>query len=253
MLRGDLEEAKAYLERAVALAHENGNKWYAAQALRTLGRCYLAIDDPAKALPKGEEALSLAETIGDRQAICESRLLVCRSAFAHRGMCRSVPRSCKKFLLKTTDSATDLGFTGEAQRLLGALDDGAIQTPLRLRNILAAAFRFSTCSAIVIAPRALTMNLVVRIRSSQPNRAAEQLSRAINTFRELGARIDLAKAEEALDHLDRSTPEPSLEHSALTQLLTLRLAEAVASRELLLARTRRDHAPGNNGTKSCDY
>ena len=55
MLRGDLDEAKAYLERAVALATENGNKWYAGQALRTLGRCYLAMEDVAKALAKGRK------------------------------------------------------------------------------------------------------------------------------------------------------------------------------------------------------
>ena len=29
MLRGELDEAKDYLQRAVALATEDGNKWYA--------------------------------------------------------------------------------------------------------------------------------------------------------------------------------------------------------------------------------
>ena len=72
MLRGDLDTAKDYLTQAVALATENGNKWYAGQALRTLGRCYLAIGDSSNALAKAKEALSLAEQIGDRQAICES-------------------------------------------------------------------------------------------------------------------------------------------------------------------------------------
>ena len=66
MLRGDLDEAENYLRRAVALATENGNKWYAAQALRTLGRCYLATKDSAKALAKAKEALTLAESIGDQ-------------------------------------------------------------------------------------------------------------------------------------------------------------------------------------------
>ena len=75
MLRGDLDEARDYLRRAVDLATENGNKWYAAQALRTLGRCYLAINDPGEALANATEALTLAENIGDRQAICESRLI----------------------------------------------------------------------------------------------------------------------------------------------------------------------------------
>ena len=82
MLRGDLDEAKDYLERAVALATENGNKWYAGQALRTLGRCYLAIDDPRKASQKAKKPWHLAEGIGDRQAICESRLIAGRSTFA---------------------------------------------------------------------------------------------------------------------------------------------------------------------------
>src|SRR5678815_4517348 len=58
MLRGDLDTAKEYLSRAVALATENGNKWYAGQALRTLGRCYLAIADPTKALANSQESLA---------------------------------------------------------------------------------------------------------------------------------------------------------------------------------------------------
>src|SRR5262249_54392450 len=58
--------------------------------------------------------------------------------------------------------------------------------------------------------------------------------RALNTFRELGARLDLSRAEEELRDLARATPQRTQEQSALTQLLTLRLAEAVASRELLL-------------------
>jgi transcriptional regulator with PAS, ATPase and Fis domain len=67
-----------------------------------------------------------------------------------------------------------------------------------------------------------------------PERAGEHLSRALNTFRELGARLDLSRAEEELRELARTTPERTQEQTALTQLLTLRLAEAVASRELLL-------------------
>ena len=67
-----------------------------------------------------------------------------------------------------------------------------------------------------------------------PERAGEHLSRALNTFRELGAQLELSRAEEALKELSRTTPERTQELSALTQLLTLRLAEAVASRELLL-------------------
>jgi len=71
-LRGDLEEALSYSQRAVALADQKGNKWYQGQTQRTLGRCYLAMRRGADALATAGTALDLAEDIGDRQAICES-------------------------------------------------------------------------------------------------------------------------------------------------------------------------------------
>jgi len=40
---------------------------------------------------------------------------------------------------------------------------------------------------------------------SQPSRAIEHLSRAVNAFRELGARLDQTRAEAVLANLDRST------------------------------------------------
>src|SRR5688500_11053004 len=113
MLRGDLDQAKDYLSRAVALATENGNKWYAAQALRTLSRCYVAVADPEKALAKAREALSLAESIGDRQAICESRLIAAEAYLQTRQLDESA-RELQLVGEQTNDTATDLGITGEA-------------------------------------------------------------------------------------------------------------------------------------------
>src|SRR5688500_16685522 len=232
MLRGDLDTAKDYLTQAVALATENGNKWYAAQALRTLGRCCLAIGDSANALAKAKEALALAEQIGDRQAICESWLI---AAEAH--LQTSEFDECAAELQRvgeaTTDSATDLGFTGESHRLNGMLnmahgDAGAAAqhfgSSVSIFDMLGD--RYRAARAHLELGRAYTKIL--------PERAGEHLSRALNTFRELGAKIDLARAEEELKVLARATPERLQEQSALTQLLTLRLAEAVASRELLL-------------------
>jgi tetratricopeptide (TPR) repeat protein len=121
MLRGDLDQAKDDLCRAVALATENGNKWYAGQALRTLGRCYLAIEDPANALAKAREALNVAELIGDRQAICESRLIAAE-AYLKTNELEECSRELQCVTSETTDAATDLNFTGEAHRLNGMLN-----------------------------------------------------------------------------------------------------------------------------------
>lgn len=232
MLRGDLDQAKDYLSRAVALATENGNKWYAGQALRTLGRCYLAIDDPTKALAKAKEALTLAETIGDRQAICESRLIGAEAHLLLRDL-----DECAKELHEvnnqTTDSATDLGFSGEAHRLAGMLSMARSDASAAAQHFGSSVSIFDMLGDRYRSARA-HLELGRAYATILPERAGEHLSRALNTFRELGARLDLSRAEEELRDLARATPERSHEQSALTQLLTLRLAEAVASRELLL-------------------
>src|SRR6185295_1581872 len=118
--RGELDEAKDYLERAVGLATEDGNKWYAGQALRTLARCYLAMEDHSKALAKGEEALATALTIGDRQAICESRLILAE-ANLQNGEIEKCSAELDKVTEETNESTTDLSFAGETHRLLGML------------------------------------------------------------------------------------------------------------------------------------
>src|SRR5687768_3359170 len=232
MLRGDLDQAKDYLTRAVALATENGNKWYAAQALRTLARCYVAIADPENALKTSKEALTLAETIGDRQAICDSRLIAAEAHPQTREL-DDCSRELQFVSEQTTDSATDLGFTGEAHRLNGMLN-------MVQKDAAAAAQHFGSSVSIfdMLGDRYRAARAHLELGRAYaeilPNRAGEHLSRALNTFRELGARLDLSRAEEELRDLARSTPEKRQEQSALTQLLTLRLAEAVASRELLL-------------------
>src|SRR5215204_3484942 len=232
MLRGNLDQAKDYLSRAVALATENGNKWYAAQALRTFGRCYLAIDDPTNALAKAREALNLAEIIGDRQAICESRLIAAE-AYLKTNELEECNRELQRVTEETTDSATDLNFTGDAHRLNGMLN-------MARRDAESAAQHFGSSVSIfdMLGDRYRAARAHLELGRAyviiRPERAGEHLSRALNTFRELGARIDLTRAEEELRELARATPERTQGQSALTQLLTLRLAEAVASRELLL-------------------
>src|SRR5829696_462546 len=232
MLRGDLDQAKEYLCQAVALATENGNKWYAGQALRTLGRCYLAIEDPENALSKAREALTLAENIGDRQAICESHLIAAEAYLSKREL-EECSRELQLVSEQTTDSATDLGFTGEAHRLNGMLNMSRGDAAAAAQHFGSSVSIFDMLGDRYRAARA-HLELGRAYATIRPDRAGEHLSRALNTFRELGAKLDQSRAEEELRDLARTTPERIQGQSALTQLLTLRLAEAVASRELLL-------------------
>lgn len=232
MLRGDLDEAIGYLQRAVALATENGNRWYAGQALRTLGRCYLVMGNQTEAREKGREALALALTIGDRRAICESRLILAEAYLRNREL-SACSTELQMVIEQTTDSTTDLGFAGETQRLLGMLAIAQLDAVVAAQHFGRSVSIFDMLGDRYRSARAHA-ELGQAYATAQPDRAVEHLTRAVNTFRELGARPDLRRAEEVLTGLDQATTHPELEQSALAQLLTLRLAEAVASRELLL-------------------
>lgn len=232
ILRGDLEEARQYLDRAVAIATDNGNKWYTGQALRTLARCYLAMNDRSAALEKGRQALSLAEGIGDRQAICESRLILAEASLLS-GDAETCTEELQRVADATTDATPDLAITGEAQRLHGLLAMSQGDTTLAAQHFARSSSIFEMLGDRYRGTRA-QFELGRAYAIQHPERAVEHLARAVHTFRELGARLDLLRSEETLAALDRSTPERHQEQSALAQLLTLRLAEAVASRELLL-------------------
>ncbi|HEU4594414.1 MAG TPA: sigma 54-interacting transcriptional regulator [Pyrinomonadaceae bacterium] len=233
MLRGDLEEARGYLERAVRIATDNSKKWYEAQARRTLGRCLVALDLPVEALTLGEQALALAESMGDRQAVCESNLLLAE-AHLMRGDLEECGTLLQKISEETSDSATDIGVAGEAQRLFGLL-------ALAQQDTTIAAYHFGRCLSIweMLGDRYRCARAHFWLgranASAHPERAAEHLGLAVHAFRELGARLDLEHAEAAVVELEGGTPpEVQEEPPAPAQLLTLRLAEAVASRELLL-------------------
>jgi len=231
-LRGDFEEAHGYLQRAISLADELGNKWYQGQTQRTLGRCYLAMKRGVEALALARTALELAELIGDRQAICESRLLFAEASLE----CGETEESAANLLRLAkmiTDSPTDLLLSGEAQRLHGLLEMARGDAATAAQHFGRSVSIFNLLGDRYRSGRA-HYELGHAYAMAQPELAAEHLSRAVNVFRELGAPMDLRRAEEASAELDQTRPRQLLQRDTVVQLLTLRLAEAVASRELLL-------------------
>jgi transcriptional regulator with GAF, ATPase, and Fis domain/Tfp pilus assembly protein PilF len=230
ILRGDLDEAKSYLDRAVTLANEHGNKWYEGQARRTLSRCYLAMNDLDNAVDCAKSALEIAQSISDRQAICESRLLMAEATLAlgDEEVCAA---NLKEVAELVTDS--DLLLAGEAQRMQGLAEMHRKDPEVAAQHFGRSVSIFDLLGDRYRAGRAY-YELGRAYALSQPERAAEQLARAVNTFRELGAKLDLEKAQAATRELEQAGPTARQEHSAISQLLTLRLTEAVASRALLL-------------------
>lgn len=232
LLRGDLEQAGDYLERAVAMATEHGNKWYACQALRTLARCRLMLNENAAAVATAKQARELAERIGDRQATYELQLLLAEAAL-NAGDLEACEAELSPVVEHTADSAADLGLAGEAQRLLGLLAMTRSDSALATQHFGRCASIFDLVGDRYRGGRA-HFDLGRAHAGAQPEQAAEHLTRAVNIFRELGARLDLERAEAALREHDQTQPQQERQRDAAVQLITLRLAEAVASRALLL-------------------
>ena len=65
--------------------------------------------------------MALAEGIGDRQAICDSRLILAEAHLRNGDTDKCSQQLAKVRPRKRLILPTDLGFAGEAQRLLGML------------------------------------------------------------------------------------------------------------------------------------
>jgi hydrogenase-4 transcriptional activator len=231
MLRGDLDQARDYLERAVALAVENANKWYECQTLRNLARCRLAMNDSSGGVGTAESVLAVAEQIGDRQAICESHSLLAEALLAGNDK-EGCDRHLRRLGELITDAEGDLLVSAEAQRVNGLLAMARNEADMAAQHFGRSVSIFDLLGDRYRSARS-HYELGRAYAIAQPERAAEHLTRAMNSFRELGAQLDLAKAEQAIAALEK-TPQQLRQREAVVQLLTLRLAEAVASRELLL-------------------
>src|SRR5215831_15514440 len=202
MLRGDLAGARGYLERAVKISEEHGNKWYAWQPLRTLGRYHLLMNESAIALEKARHALELGEEISDRQAISESRMLL---AEAH--LARHETAECAALLELVTESTTDpssnIAVSGDVQRLRGML-------ALERGDSVRAAHHFSRSISIfeMLGDRyrgALSHYwLGQAYANAQPERATEHFELALHTFQKLGTRLDRERTEKALAEIERT-------------------------------------------------
>jgi DNA-binding NtrC family response regulator/tetratricopeptide (TPR) repeat protein len=232
ILRGELPEAKDYLERAVALSRESGNKWHAAQTLRTMARCCIATNEPELALSFAQEAFDASQSIGDENAIWESQLLFAES-YLHLGDLTACSAKLNEISERSSDSPTAIGLNAEGHRLHGLL-------ALAKSDATAATQDFGRCVSMfeLLGDRYRTgrahFDLGRAYLLAQSELAAEHLSRAINIFRELGARLDLDQAEAARAEWDHTPRQQQRQREAAIQLITLRLAEAVASRALLL-------------------
>ena len=229
MLRGDYTQAQTWLEQGVALAEERKFEWYAIQALRTLSRCLLLQGKTAEAIAKAQETIERCGKIGDQQVGNLARLVLAEAYFKSGNL-----PQCEKEIeaIEMTDPTADFFVLGNIQRIRGLMALKNHADEIALHHFNRSLSIFETAEDLYHTALA-QMEIGKTILENEPERAEKYLKSAIEIFERLETRPVLAEAQNALENLKTVEPAKRREHSASSQLLMLRLAEAVASRELL--------------------
>jgi len=235
LLKGELEDAETLLTDAVALAKSHKHGWYTVQAMRMLARCYLAQGKFKRAIAKSTETIEKSAEIGDKHYANMAGLVLAESYLNQGGI-----EECENSLqtIEENDPSADFFVLGNIQRIRGLAALAEEDSELAVHHFSRGLTIFETAEDIYhtgLLHHLLGSNLDPRNAA----RARRHLSSASDIFKQLGLRAHLAEIEKDLARVDADSKETGARpserrfNSVVSQLLTVRLAEATASRELL--------------------
>ncbi|MEO8649565.1 MAG: tetratricopeptide repeat protein, partial [Acidobacteriota bacterium] len=234
ILRGELNEAEELLVQAVAFARERNREWYVAQAMRNLARCYLAQGNLRKAAAKARETIELGKKIGEKNYANMAGLVLAESMIAE-GKIEDAETELQQ--VEANEASSDFFVLGNIQRIRGlaALENG--DPDLAVHYFYRSLTTFEAAEDIYHAGL-VHLLIGTNLGVDKSHRAIKQLARAREIFAKLGVDSLANEAAAAIKKLESTVPTPGgkeekKKNSVVSQLLTVRLAEAVASRELL--------------------
>jgi DNA-binding NtrC family response regulator/tetratricopeptide (TPR) repeat protein len=236
MLRGETDEAENLFEKAVAFARQHKHPWYTVQSMRNLARCYLAQGRLDKAIEKARETIDFARDNGDKHYANMAGLVLAES-YLQQGE----PEQCENSLrvVEESDPSADFFVLGNIQRIRGlaALADADDEVAIH---------HFSRGLTVFEAGQDVyhtaLMHYLLGAHLDEKNaaRAKRHLASALDTFKKLKIKSLINAVDRELERLESISTAHQTErrerrtNSVVTsQLLTVRLAEATASRELL--------------------
>lgn len=235
LLRGELDESKDLLERGIKFAVERRKEWYAIHAMRNLARCFLAQGKISESVATAQETVDKCLNMGEKQTVNLARLVLAESLLENGDFIRY------ENVLETIEDSvlpTEFFILGGIQRIRGlaALKDD--DKELGVHHFSRSLTIFESANDIYHTALA-HYQIGVNLPFNQHARAVKHLNSAVQIFLKLGVRHYHELAKNAVETIKNQTiaAEPTTEKtrsvSAVSQLLTVRLAEATASRELL--------------------
>ena len=116
MLRGNLDDAERWLDKAVAFAESHKHPWYTIQSMRNLARCYLAQGRVKKAVAKAAETIARSREIGDKH-YANMAGLVLAEAHVEQGLTDDAEKTLAS--IENSDPSSDFFVLGNIQRIRG--------------------------------------------------------------------------------------------------------------------------------------
>lgn len=235
LLRGDFDVAETWLDKAVAFAESHKHPWYTVQSMRNLARCYFAKGQLKKAVSKATETIAKCGEIGDKHYANMARLVLAE-AYVEQGLVENAEATISA--IEESDPSSDFFVLGSIQRIRGLAAVGVEDLELAVHHFSRALTIFETAEDLYhtgLMHLLLGSNLDIRHSA----RAKRHLFSATDIFKKLELPEILVRIKkeltrlEALSDVSHSKPVERRTNSVVSQLLTVRLAEATASRELL--------------------
>ena len=234
ILRGELDEAEIWLDKAVAFAQKHKHPWYTVQSIRNLARCYLAQGKFKKAIAKARETIDLCAGIGDKHYANMAGLVLAESYLSQGGI-----EECENSLsvIEASDPSSDYFILGNIHRIRGLAALAEEDIEMAIHHFSQGLTRFEAAEDLYHTGL-LHHLLGANLEGRNSARAKRNLTSASDIFKKLGLGSYLDAATKGLERIEAASTNagPRAErrsNSVVSQLLTVRLAEATASRELL--------------------
>ncbi len=235
LLRGELDEAESLLTIAVEFAEDRKHDWYALQSLRMLARCYLAQGKYKRAAEKARETIERSNVIGDKHYGNMAGLVLAESLLQQGAL-----EECEESLsnIEESDPQADFFVLGNIQRIRGLSALAQEDSELAIHHFSRGLTIFET-AADVYHTGLMHFLLGSNLEGRNAARAKRHLTSAAEVFKKLSLRSYCDRARKELERVDAmlatigTNRSEKRSNSVVSQLLTVRLAEATASRELL--------------------
>ncbi|HEX3101743.1 MAG TPA: sigma 54-interacting transcriptional regulator, partial [Pyrinomonadaceae bacterium] len=235
ILRGNLDEAEEFLDKAVAFAKARKHQWYTVQSKRNLARCYLAQGQIKKAIDQAAKTIKFSSEIGDKHYANMAGLVLAES-YVMQGATEQAEESLR--VIEESDPSSDFFVLGNIQRIRGLAALEQNDEELAIHHFSRGLTIFEAAEDIYHTGL-MHYLLGSHLDAHNRQRAERHLASALDIFKKLGTPPLIQATEKEIHRLASTTaskPASRKEgrtNSVVSQLLTVRLAEATASRELL--------------------